>query len=273
MLFDIRLRIPPTIYSDGMIEVTGCQMTIEIEVRKFKDFDLRGGTIIEGFPTVGLVSTIACSYMISTLDLDQICALESEHFPPVSMIYATKPKFPARIYAREDIKLAIFITEFPLPSKLHRPIARSILSWAAEEGCERVISLEGLPAENVEENSPRETPAIWGVGSTDEARQELEKNGIEQIEVAMISGVSGVLLNEGRWRGINVASLLAEARPEFPDAHAAAELVKAADLLIPEVEIDLEPLYEQAREIEESYRKLEQQASPVIREPHVAMFR
>ncbi|MFQ6128920.1 MAG: proteasome assembly chaperone family protein [Thermoplasmata archaeon] len=248
-------------------------MTIEIEVRKFKDFDLRGGTVVEGFPTVGLVSTIACSYMISTLNLDQICALESEYFPPVSMIYARKPKFPARIYAREDIKLAVFITEFPLPTKLHRPIARSLLSWAAEQGCKRVISLEGLPAEHIEEDITRETPMVWGVGSTDEAREELAKNGIEQLEVAMISGVSGVLLNEGRWRDIRVASLLAEARPEFPDAHAAAELVKAADLLIPEVEIDLEPLYEQAREIEESYRKLEQQARPVIREPRVPMFR
>ncbi|MFQ5909784.1 MAG: proteasome assembly chaperone family protein [Thermoplasmata archaeon] len=247
-------------------------MTVEIEVRKFKDFDLRGGTVVEGFPTVGLVSTIACSYMISALNLDQICALESEHFPPVSMIYSAKPKFPARIYAREDIKLAVFITEFPLPTTLHRPIARSILSWAAEQGCERVICLEGLPAEHIEENLSREGPMVWGVGSTDEAREELARNGIEQLEVAMISGVSGVLLNEGRWRNIQVESLLAEARPEFPDAHAAAELVKAADLLIPEVEIDLEPLYEQAKEIEESYRKLEQQAKPVTREPHLAMF-
>lgn len=256
-----------------MIDLAGCEMTIEIEVRKFKDFDLRGGTIVEGFPTVGLVSTIACSYMISTLNLDQICALESEDFPPVSMVYSMKPKFPARIYAREDVKLAVFITEFPLPTKLHRPIARSILSWAAEQGCERVISLEGLPADQIEEDIARKSPAVWGVGSTDEARKELVESGIEQLDVAMISGVSGVLLNEGRWRGIRVASLLAEAKPEFPDANAAAELVKAADLLIPEVEIDLEPLYEQAREIEASFKKLEQQAKPVIKEPHVAMFR
>jgi uncharacterized protein len=255
-----------------MIAVTGCLMTVEIEVRKFKDFDLRGGTIVEGFPTVGLVSTIACSYMISALDLDQICALESEEFPPVSMIYATKPKFPARIYAREDIKLAVFITEFPLPANLHRPIARSILSWAAEQGCERVISLEGLPAENIEE-SEAEKPPVWGVGSNDEARAELEQCGIDQIEIAMISGVSGVLLNEGRWRGIRVQSLLAEARPELPDAHAAAELVRAADEIIQEIEIDLEPLFEQAREIEESYKKLVKQAEPVIAEPPVAMFR
>ena len=248
-------------------------MTVEIEIRKFKDLDLRGGTIIEGFPTVGLVSTIACSYMISVLELDQICALESDDFPPVSMVYSTKPKFPARIYAREDIKLAVFITEFPLPTNLHRPVARTVLSWASEQGCERVIGLEGLPAENIEGIVGGDVPPVWGVGSNDAARRELEKNGIEQLDVGMISGVSGVLLNEGRWRGIRVEALLAEARAEFPDAHAAAELVKAADLIIDEIEMDLEPLYEQARELEESYKKLEEQAKPVIKEPHMPMFR
>ena len=84
-------------------------MTPEIEFRKFKEVDLKGAPVIEGFPGVGILGAIAASYLIETLSLDQICALESEDFPPVSMIYSAKPKFPARIYAREDIKLAVFI--------------------------------------------------------------------------------------------------------------------------------------------------------------------
>lgn len=70
-----------------------------IEIRKFKDIDLKGATIIEGFPSVGLVGTIVATYLIDYLKLDQICAVDSEGFPPTSMIYVTKPKFPARIYA------------------------------------------------------------------------------------------------------------------------------------------------------------------------------
>ena len=81
--------------------------------------------MVEAIPTVGFLSPIASSYIIDSLELDQIAALESTAFPPVSMIYARKPKFPARIYAREDLKLAIFISEVPMHPGLHRPLAQS----------------------------------------------------------------------------------------------------------------------------------------------------
>ena len=139
----ISLFMPST--SLAAVKERGSNLAIDIEIRKFKDMNLTGGTVLEAFPSVGLVSTIASSYLISTLDLDQICALESEHFPPMSMVYATKPKFPARIYAREDLKLAVFISEFPPHTMLHRPLAKRLLSWTMDQGCRRILSLEGLP--------------------------------------------------------------------------------------------------------------------------------
>lgn len=247
------------------------RMPVKIEIRKFKDMDLRGGTVIEGFPSVGMVSTMACSYLISALSLDQICALESDDFPPMSMIYSTKPKFPARIYAHEDPKIAVFITEFPLPNKLHRPIARRLLSWAEEQGCERIISLEGLPVKEISGQGNK--PNVWAVGSTDAARKELEEAKIDQLDVGMIAGVTGVLLNEGRWIGFRIISLLAEARPDIPDALSAARLIEKINTLIPEVNIDAVPLYKQAEEIEAHFEKLKAQAEPAIKEPPVQMFR
>lgn len=233
--------------------------------------NLTNGTVLEAFPSVGLVSTIASSYLISTLNLDQICALESEEFPPISMVYSTKPKFPARIYAREDLLLAIFISEFPPPTKLHRPIAKRLLSWTQDEGCRRIICLEGLPKAKPEEK--KSEPELWGVGSNTAAREELDNGGVPQLEVGMISGVSGVLLNEGRWANFNVISLLAEAMPNFPDAHAAAKLVEGVNKLIPEIEIESQPLIKQAAEMERYLNTLKEQAKPAMSEPSVQMFR
>ncbi|MEE9223576.1 MAG: PAC2 family protein [Thermoplasmata archaeon] len=244
-------------------------MAIEIEIRKFKDMNLTGGTVLEAFPSVGLVSTIASSYLISTLDLDQICALESEHFPPMSMVYATKPKFPARIYAREDLKLAVFISEFPPHTMLHRPLAKRLLSWSMDQGCRRILSLEGLP----KPGSHDVEPELKGVGSIDAARAELEKSGIEQMKIGMIPGVSGVLLNEGRWVGFNVISLLADAIPDNPDAFAAAKLVEGINKRIPEIDIESEPLLKRAAEMENYINTLREQAEPAMGEPSVQMFR
>ncbi len=238
-----------------------------VEVRTLKEVDLRGGTVVAAFPSVGLVSTISATYLIQMLPVDQVCALESEDFPSVSMIYAKKPKFPARVYASPAHKLAIFICEMPLPGRVHRPVAYTLMDWAKKQGCAAIVSLEGLPMEGEGSDSG---PAVWGVGSTDRARSMLDKHKIAQLETGMIAGVTGVLLNEGRWRNSDVIALLAEARPDLPDAHAAVQLVHALDELLEEVTVDLRPLQQQARQLEEYLQKLKQQATPVApKEPGV----
>ncbi len=230
-----------------------------VEVRTLKEVDLKGGIVVAAFPSVGLVSTISATYLIQMLPVDQVCALESEDFPSVSMIYAKKPKFPARVYASPGHKLAIFICEMPLPSRIHRSVAYTLLDWAKKQGCKEIISLEGLPMEG---DAPSAGPAVWGVGSTDRARAELDKHKIAQLETGMIAGVTGVLLNEGRWRNSDVMALLAEARADLPDAHAAVSLVHALDELLEDVTVDLGPLQEQAKQLEEFLQRLKQQAAP-----------
>ncbi|HII40519.1 MAG TPA: proteasome assembly chaperone family protein [Thermoplasmata archaeon] len=231
-----------------------------VEIRTLKEVDLKGGTIVAAFPSVGLVSTISTTYLIQMLPVDQVCALESEDFPSVSMIYAKKPKFPARVYASPGHKLAIFICEMPLPTRIHRPVAYALMDWAKKEGIRRIISLEGLPMDG---DGPRtEEPNVWGVGSTDAARKQLDTHEIPQLETGMIAGVAGVLLNEGRWRNVDVIALLAEARQDLPDAHAAVSLVHALDELLEDVTVDLGPLQQQARQLEEYLQRLKQQAAP-----------
>src|SRR6058998_259775 len=69
----------------------------DVEVRTLKEVDLKGGTVVAAFPSIGLVSTITATYMITNLKTDQVVALESPDFPSLSMIYAKKPKFPAHV--------------------------------------------------------------------------------------------------------------------------------------------------------------------------------
>jgi uncharacterized protein len=169
------------------------------------------------------------------------------------------------VYASANPKLAIFICEMPLPMSTHRPVAYALLKWAKDHGCRWIVPLEGIPADS--DVPVAAEPPVWGVGSTDRARAELEKRGINQLETGMITGVTGVLLNEGRWRNVDVVALLAEARREFPDARAAVSLVQAVDLLLPEISIDLKPLQAEAKALEDRLTRLKQQAGPVVPEP------
>lgn len=249
---------------------------VEIETRKFKDIDMDGGTIIEGFPGVGLVSTIAATYLIDHLKLDQICALESDAFPPTSMVYATKPKHPARIYASKELKLAVFLSEFTPAPPLHRPIARKLLEWCREQKCGRIVSTEALPSEEAckagHSKDKERRPNIFGIGSTDKARSELKGANIDQLEVGIVYGVAGVLLNEGRWEGFDVITLLAEACPHMPDALAAAGILEALHRLMPNLKIDTKPLHDQSKKFEDHLKVLRKQAEPSMPEPYKMMY-
>ncbi|HEV8594930.1 MAG TPA: PAC2 family protein [Thermoplasmata archaeon] len=240
----------------------------EIEVRKFKDVDLQGGTVLAALPSVGLVSTIAATYMISALRMDQVMALDSDEFPPLSMVYAHKPKFPVRVYAIP--KVAAFISEVPLPAKTHRAIARLLINWSKEQGAKRIVCLEGLPLS--QERTEAEID-VWAVGSNDAANATIEKATLQYLETGIVSGVAGVLLNEGRWANYEVIALLGEARPYLPDAHAAAKLVWAADKILEGVEVDLAPLLEEAKELETHLQALKQQAKPVTPEAPDYLYR
>jgi uncharacterized protein len=219
-----------------------------IEIRPFKQVNLAGGVVIEAFPSVGLVSAIAGTYMIDSLKLDQVAAMDSAWFPPISMIYAQKPKVPARIYASERHKLAICLSEFTMPASLDRFIAKSILSWAKEQKCSLVISPCGVPILE-EEKTPREGVLVQGVGSTDRTRQLLRDSAIAPLEFGVVPGISGALLNEGKWDTTDVIALIVEAYSEIPDARAAAAMVEAIDKLLPEINLDVTPLYAEAEKI------------------------
>jgi len=241
-----------------------------IDLYKFKDVDLKDGTVIVGHPSVGMISSIAISYLVDKLDLDQVAALDSDQFPPIALVFNNKPKCPARIYAREDLKIAAIVSEFVPSPLIVRPLARKILEWAEENGCKRIITLEGLVSSGDGEIE------IYHVNSLDKESEKMKKMRIsaKPLNVGMITGVSAVLLNEGRRENFDVMCLLGEARPNIPDSEAAAKLVGVVDQIFPEIKIDVSPLLEDAKMLEERMKKLKQQAKPaVVPKEEAVMYR
>ncbi len=235
-----------------VLQLKSSDIMEEITLHKFKEMNLEGATVINGFPTAGLVSTITANYLIGALKLDQIAVLDSPGFPPVSMIYDSKPKFPARIYADEKAKIAVFLSEFtPLPG-LIRPISNMIFSFVDENKCSRIVAPEIMPAEG-------ESLEVFGVGSTDSSRSYMNELGIKSISHGIITGISGILLNEGRRRNFDIITLVAQARPEIPDARASALLIETISKII-SISIDIEPLYRDAELIESRIRNLREQS-------------
>jgi uncharacterized protein len=243
-------------------------MSYGIELRQFKEIDLRGGTVVVGIPSVGLVGPIVASHLVGALALDQVCALESEDFPPVSMIYAGKPKHPVRIFASPERKVAVFLAEFDPPPELARPIAYTILDWAEQHGIARIIAAEGFQAispDPDEDGIVEPVLTLAGIGSTEEARHFLARGDVPTFDEGTVTGVAGVLLNEGRWRRRDVIALLgAAAKQEEPDSHAAAVVLATIAKLLPDLKLDVEPLDFEVPKVEGRVKTARKQAQPAL---------
>ncbi|MHB8604158.1 MAG: proteasome assembly chaperone family protein [Thermoplasmatota archaeon] len=229
----------------------------DLTVHLSKEVDLVGATIIDGFPSVGLVSTITANYLIDVLELEQVGIMDSKYFPTVSIVRNGVPLYPVRIYAGKGV--CVFISEFQPAPKLIRPIAEAILKFALAHKCRTVISPEGLVIDSEEENAE---VSVYALGSTQETRDALTKHGLTQFGNGIITGVSGVLLNLGKKEGFNAISILAEANPNYPDARAAAKVIEAINVLLDQVDIDVKPLYSEAENIEKTLRQMQKQAAP-----------
>jgi uncharacterized protein len=268
----------------------------DISIYELKKTNLRGATVIDGFPSIGLVSSIVANYLVNALELEQIGIMDSNFFPSISLIRNAQPLNTVRIYASERVRgtdeedvdqIVVFISEFQPPPNLIKPISAAILDWIQEQRCSMLISPEGLvierPDEEMVEEEGKEEPKeeendieskiknleLFGVGSTPAARNRLDDHDISPFIEGVITGVAGVLLNEGKRRDFDVISLLAEAHSNYPDARAAARIIEVLDRLVLNIHIDSKPLYKEAEAIEMQIKSIRSQAktSKVMKAP------
>lgn len=238
---------------------------VEVKIDEWEQLDCKDAVVIDGFPSVGAVSTIVASYIIDALGLEQVGVVESELVPPVAIIKEGQPLSPVRIYASKtrdsddpnasERNVVVFISEFPLLSEMVRPMADCMVRWALSRGCSLLISPEGVA--NQEGEAPQENGAdreieAYAVGSTARSRELLKDTGAEGFRYGTITGVTGVLLGLGRQLSFDVVALLAESREDMPDARAAAKLIECINPLLPKVNVVPGPLLEEASRIEES---------------------
>ncbi len=237
----------------------------EVKIIDFEDMDLEGATVIAGFPSIGLVSTIAANYLIDALNLKQIGALDSQDFPALSVVHTGEPLSPVRIYAGMQPggeKIVVFVSEFKPKPHLINAISHAIMKWVNEKHCKTLISPEGMVVEGKNECEGSAAEA-YAIGSTNDIRSTLAMKNIAQFKNGIIAGVSGVLLNKGKQKKFDVISILTEAHPKYPDARAAAAAINVIGSIM-DIEINVAPLYEESERIEKQLQKFHKQAKPMV---------
>lgn len=229
-----------------------------IFLHEYKDAHLTDCMLVVGFPSVGLISSIAANYIVRTMKLDRIASIVSSNFPPYTILQEGVPSHPVRIYAGKRMceggvgeschQIVVILAEFMPKPELIKPLSDVILDWAKHKGVSTIITLEGM---NVGEQGPMTT---LSVGTTEKARDLMRKYEIAEMKEGMVSGMSGMLLAEGERIGVDVICLLGPAQADIPDARGAANLLELIGKMLPELKLDPVPLLKEAETIEQGMK-------------------
>lgn len=228
-------------------------------IKTLKKMNLKGGTVIDGFATSGITNTIASECILHSINTQLIATIESSYFSQLSVIRNSVPYFPVRIYANEELKTSIFISEISIDPSLYFLIGNTMLNWAIDNECNLIISSSNIvnPQQAKDVNSTEYS--IAGIGNTAQARNRLNDSKISLLKNGTIGGIPAVLLNQSSQLDIDVIILLVKIIEGIPDFRAAAELSTTISRLVPGVSCNVPLLLQEAEKIEKEITKIKTQ--------------
>jgi uncharacterized protein len=237
-----------------------------IEIVETSFVHLEKPVVIEGFPSVGLVGSIATEYIATKLEMEEIGFIQSDRLPPVTIVKDSVPKSPIRIYAKDN--LVVFVSDTAIPESLTYDLARAIVEWAKKHGASKIISVGGIAKEEKSADGK-----IFVVG-TDKAEVDalIAKKEFSPIKLGFLTGLLGILLLHCSEEKLPAHAYLTDATIDTPDPKAAAMMVGAiSDEL--GLKIDTDALVQTSEKLEKKIGELmkrtkkgleEQQAYPSV---------
>ncbi|MGV7226648.1 MAG: proteasome assembly chaperone family protein [Nitrosopumilus sp.] len=215
----------------------------QIRIRELKKINLEEGYLIDGFPSAGFSSAIATESMIHTSQFELGGVVDSDSFPPISVVKDGKPNFPTRIFVNENLKVGVFLSYLSLDQSLHRVTAKTMLSWARKQKIKLIVSSVAIKSSEANDE-------MIGIGSTESARNKVKEAGLKVLEHGTVPGIPGMLLNEGSITGQDVIVIIFHTDGKGPDFKSSAKLCMAMSKLIPGASCDISSLQKEAEKAE-----------------------
>jgi uncharacterized protein len=241
--------------------LAGARELSDVRIVETREESLKGAMMVVGFPTHGLVGSVAASYLVHALDMSLVAYMTSEEFPPTVIMEEGVVNAPVRLYASKLVcgvdrscdQLVVVIADIQPPVGMLNHLGRVLLDWAEGKGVQLVIAIEGQPIESEIHGDARV------VAMANRAAAPLLERYSFQAANGVVTGLAGGIMLGAIGRVTPVLCLVAQAHKDYPDARAAAKVIETVNPLVPLLVLDTKPLREKARQIEAEVRKTLQQ--------------
>lgn len=145
------------------------------------DKKFKGYTLIEGFPSSDLVSSITTKYLIDKLNMDYIGYFEHKNTTPIIKIENGVPQHPIRAYVSHKHKLICIISDQVIQKEDLKDYCNIVLNWAKKARMKRILSIGGIIDNN--------QTIIYGVANSKKNLEYLEDYKIQKIKEGITAGI------------------------------------------------------------------------------------
>jgi uncharacterized protein len=212
--------------------------------------------VIVGVPEAGLVGTIACSYIVEQLKLEERGYIDSDYMPPLMVVHNSVARYPVHLFGKDN--LVVVLSEVPLTGRLSVEVAKEVSAWARSVRSNMVIGVTGAPSKEREDSQGEGKSAVVGVGNDVKSIDALKTSGALPFQDGIVSGFYASLLKYCSQNEQSSAILLAEAMAQFPDPAAASAIIEKVNALL-SLKIDTKILEKESEGIRMQTRELMQQ--------------
>lgn len=208
---------------------------------------------IVGFPSVGLVGSIAANYYVAQLEMEPVAGIGGPGMPPYCLMADGEAYPPIRIYGRKSRTktgrdVMVCTSEYSPKQEECYEVATTVLSEMRDLGCNEVICLEGIPR-----TSEEDVPVILGGGFR--GKRAVEASGLREMSSGMVKGISGIMLYHGPQHGMSVSAIMCPANPGMPDPGSAVLFLEPLSKMVKGLRVSPKLLLAEDEEIR---RRIEQ---------------
>ncbi|WP_406660756.1 proteasome assembly chaperone family protein [Methanolobus sp. ZRKC3] len=233
----------------------------EINIVRLKtDVQLRDPVLIVGLPGVGHVGKLVAEHLVEELKAEKIIEIYSKHFPPQVLVDENSEVrlVNNEVYTCSTEKSDMLILVGDHQSSTgegHYQLCEAYIDIAEELGVKRIYTLGGFPTGQL-----THTDEVLGAVNNSEMLEELKEAGIEfkpNEPGGGIVGASGLLLGMSKFKNIDSACLMGLTSGYLVDPKSAQSLLRVMCKIF-DIEIDVGPLEERAKEMEKIVARLKE---------------
>jgi uncharacterized protein (TIGR00162 family) len=215
-------------------------------IKEPKNVELKNPILIEGFPGLGMVGSIATNYLVTQLKAKKLAILYSPHFPYHVIV---NKKGSVRLLSGEFYYYKnefgendfIFLVGDSQPQTIEGQfeVANCILDFVETKKVKMIVTIGGY------RNEVEETPKVVAVSTNPVLFEKALKAKAQSSEAGTpIVGTAGLLLGLAKFRNLDAVCLLGETRGYLPDPNTAKSVLNILNGLL-DISVDLNGLDEE----------------------------